>query len=149
MTWAQTVFNQEQPELRNWADVSIIDHPVERGYYAVFARLLLTATGGGATGQPWAAYVRLSLGAEKDEAYGRLLVSGTGTALKASTPVSLLVVSESGGQEGRIKLIASGNGSRVIENRITVIALDEVRPPVVYGEPPTPMTDPGRWGESP
>ena len=82
-----------------------------------------------------AAYVRLSLGTATDETYGRLRCEAPNgdEPIKASTPVSLMTVGESTPDgEGGIDLIARGRGALIVETRINIISLDEMRNPGEY-----------------
>jgi hypothetical protein len=133
--WGQSVVRRGVVVLTNWDEVPLIDHKVDPGYYAVFARIMV-GSWGGPTEWEHAAFAQLNVGSEKDETYGRLLVaeSSGGDAVKGSTPISLMVVSNPNEEADRIRLVARGSGAILDEARLTIIALDEVRPPVSLGE---------------
>ena len=79
-----------------------------------------------------AAYARLSLGSATDDTYGRLRCEAPNgdEPIKASTTVSLMTVGESTPDgEGGIDLIARGRGALIVETRINIISLDEMRTP--------------------
>ena len=94
--WGQTVIWQGPAAVFHGFDrVRILFQPLDPGYYAVFARLMV-APHGGTVEWEHAAYVQMMLGAATDETYGRLVVGGFSDELvKASTPVSLMTVGES------------------------------------------------------
>ena len=134
--WGQTViWNGPAVPLTDWGRVRILFHPLEPGYYAVVARLMIAPTGGTVM---WdhAAYAQLRLGqSATDETYGRLRCEtpGADDAIKASTPISLMTVGESDEHgEGGIDLIARGRGAIVVETRLNIISLDEIRDPGEY-----------------
>jgi hypothetical protein len=133
--WGQTVIWQGPPAvLTDWARVRILFHPLEPGYYAVFARLMAAPTGGTAMYEH-AAYVQLSLGSATDETYARLrTVAPSGEEpIKASTPVSVMTVGKSGDDgRGGIDLIVRGRGALIVETRLNIISLDEMRDPSTH-----------------
>ncbi len=130
--WGQTVhWNGPAAALTDWGRVRILFHPLEPGYYAVFARLMVGPYGGTPM---WdhAAYAQLSLGSTTDETYARLRCETPAgeDAIKASTPVTLETVGKSGDDgRGGIDLIVRGRGAIVIQTRINIISLDEMREP--------------------
>jgi hypothetical protein len=129
--WGQTVvWHGPAAPLTDWGRVRILFHPLDPGYYAVFARLMVAPTGGTVMWEH-AAYVQLSLGGATDETYGRLVVGGFSDELvKASTPVSLMTVAESDDTgRGGVDLIARGSGALIVEARLNIISLDEIRAP--------------------
>lgn len=141
--WGQSLIGRGATILRNWDPIPLIDHKVDPGFYAVFARVLLSSSGGTVE---WyhAGHLQLTVGSQKDQTYGRLRVEksagGDPELVKGSTPVTLMVVSAPNERADSISLIARGEGATVIENRITIIALDETRDPVYFGEEPDSPT---------
>jgi hypothetical protein len=139
----QSLIGRGATVLRNWDPVPLIQHKVDPGFYAVFARGVAREFR-----RHWewehAGYLRLTVGSQEDETYGRLRVEqsagGDPELVKASTPVTLIVVSDPNEKADSVSLIARGGGATVIENRITIIALDETRDPVYFGEEPDAPT---------
>ena len=120
--------------LTDWGRTRILFHPLDPGYYAVFARLMAAPTGGTAMYEH-AAHVQLLLGTATDETFARLRTEAPSgeEAVKASTPVSLMTVGESDDTgRGGIDLIVRGRGALIVETRLNIISLDEMRSPGEY-----------------
>jgi hypothetical protein len=131
--WGQTViWNGPAAALDDWGPVRILFHSLDPGYYAVFARMMFAPYGGTAMYEH-AAYAQLTLGSATDETYARLrceLPNSSDDAIKASTPVTLETVGRSSDDgRGGIDLIVRGRGALVVETRINIISLDEMRDP--------------------
>jgi len=134
--WGQTVrWNGPAAYLSDFViPVRIFFHPLNPGYYAVFARAMVSPYGGTAMFRH-AAHIKISLGTATDEDFARLVCETTSgqDAIKASTPLELMTVGEASADgEGGVDVIAQGEGAVISAVRLNIISLDEIKNPADY-----------------